>query len=71
MPGPHQWEATFSRTNHRLTAQADEMTLYRSFFCVLELANRIKNMNQVFFYFERFFYEIYLFQRSGNFSCKL
>jgi len=22
MPGPHQWEATFSRTSHQVTTQA-------------------------------------------------
>jgi len=26
MPGPHQWEATFTRTNRRFTAKANETT---------------------------------------------
>jgi hypothetical protein len=48
-PGPHQWEATFSRTSYRVTTQAVKQLAKKSKSLFRMSANRIKNTNQAFF----------------------
>jgi hypothetical protein len=63
MPGPHQWEATFSRTSYRFTTQAVKtVALQKGGYNLFRMsANRNKTTNQGFFLKKIFFFSYCIF----------